>query len=105
LLYHRPNTIVAAPLFSGTGQRVKLLEAFATASPVITTTVGAAGFPLKPRVEALIADTRDAWVQGLGELIASEDLRYRLGDHARSMIEREFDWNKIGTQLLDAVNK
>ena len=48
-LYRRPNTIVVAPLFSGTGQRVKLLEAFAMACPVVSTTVGAMGFPDRKR--------------------------------------------------------
>src|SRR6185503_4426073 len=32
-LYHSADTIVVAPLFSGTGQRVKLLEAFSMACP------------------------------------------------------------------------
>ena len=42
--YCRPNTIVATPLFSGTGQRVKLLEAFAMGCPTITSSIGAVGF-------------------------------------------------------------
>ena len=46
-LYRRPNTIVAAPLFSGRGQRVKLLEAFSMGMPVVTTSLGAAGFPVR----------------------------------------------------------
>src|SRR5439155_26370206 len=44
-LFHSPNAIVAAPLFSGTGQRVKLLEAFAMGMPVVTTSLSSAGFP------------------------------------------------------------
>jgi glycosyltransferase involved in cell wall biosynthesis len=46
-LYKRPNTIVVAPLFSGTGQRVKMLEAFAMGCPVVTTSLGAAGYPAR----------------------------------------------------------
>src|SRR2546425_102502 len=58
-LFHSTNTIFAAPLFSGTGQRVKLLEAFAMGVPVITTSVGAAGFPIVNRQQAIIADTTE----------------------------------------------
>jgi len=58
-LYHSPNTVVMAPLFSGTGQRVKLLEAFSMACPVITTRVGAMGFPVEAGVNMLIAQTGD----------------------------------------------
>ena len=102
-LYHRPNTIVVAPLFSGTGQRVKLLEAFAMACPVITTSVGAKGFPLKHGHEALIADDAEQFTAALRGLLSSIDIRVRLGANARQMIEEEFSWNRIGKELLDLV--
>ena len=54
-----PKTIVVAPLFSGTGQRVKLLEAFAMACPVVTTRVGAMGFPIQSGEQAFLAETAD----------------------------------------------
>ncbi|HYR42439.1 MAG TPA: glycosyltransferase family 4 protein [Terriglobia bacterium] len=102
-LYHRPYTIVVAPLFSGTGQRVKLLEAFAMGCPVITTSIGAKGFPLKNGIESLIADSAKDFIAALTELISSIDIRMRLATNARRMIERDFSWNIIGAQLFDVV--
>jgi glycosyltransferase involved in cell wall biosynthesis len=104
-LYKRPNTIIVAPLFSGTGQRVKLLEAFAMGCPVITTSVGAKGFPLQNGIEALLADTDVEFVAALQQLLSSSDLRARLGGNARRMIEREFDWSRIAVQLTDIVSR
>jgi glycosyltransferase involved in cell wall biosynthesis len=103
VLYRRPNTIVAAPLFSGTGQRVKLLEAFGMACPVITTSVGALGFPIQNGREALIANNAQEFREALDKLVASEDLRISLGLAARDMIVREFDWAEIGNRLLKLV--
>ena len=105
ILYHRPNTIVVAPLFSGTGQRVKLLEAFAMACPVLTTSIGAKGFPVRNGIDALIADTEADVVAGLRQLIASVQLRGRLAANGREMIEQKFSWNRIGIELLDVVKK
>ena len=102
-LYHRPNTIVVAPLFSGTGQRVKLLEAFAMACPVITTPVGARGFPLKNGVESLVVESVEDFVAALRKLISFSEIRVSLGNAARRMIERDFTWDSIGKQLLDVV--
>ena len=82
-LYNRPNTIVVAPLFSGTGQRVKLLEAFAMACPVVTTSIGAKGFPVRDRIDALIARTAEDFVADLKELVSSVELRRELGANAR----------------------
>ena len=103
VLYHTPNTIVAAPLFSGRGQRVKLLEAFSMACPVITSSLGASGFPIMDGREALIADTADAFAAALRRLLSSEELRRDLGNNARKMIMRDFTWERIGEDLLKCV--
>jgi glycosyltransferase involved in cell wall biosynthesis len=103
VLYRRPNTIVLAPLFSGTGQRVKLLEAFSMACPVITTTVGAMGFPIETGVQAIIADNVDQFESGLKSLIAACELRRNLGQSARKMIMEQFAWDQIGRDLLAVV--
>jgi glycosyltransferase involved in cell wall biosynthesis len=104
-LYHRPNTIVAAPLFSGTGQRVKLLEAFAMACPVISTTLGASGFPITSGVEVLIADSAEDFQSALRQLLASPSLRRQLGAKAREMVLGNFDWDHIGKRLLRLVER
>jgi glycosyltransferase involved in cell wall biosynthesis len=103
LLYRRPNTIVAAPLFSGTGQRVKLLEAFAMQCPVITTSLGAQGFPVRNGSEAMIADSIEEFVVALRQLSGSEALRRELGRNARDMIVRAFGWERIETSMLELV--
>ena len=104
-LYHRPNTIVAAPLFSGTGQRVKLLEAFSMGCPVISTLLGASGFPVRPGKEAIIADNAEDFAAAIRQVVSSEELRRQLGQSARDMILREFSWLQIGGQLLDLVKQ
>jgi glycosyltransferase involved in cell wall biosynthesis len=105
LLYHRPNTVVVAPLFSGTGQRVKLLEAFAMQCPVITTSLGAQGFPVRHGSEALIADNVEEFAAALRRLCESVRLRRELGSNAREMIVRSFDWEFVGTEFLKMVEE
>ena len=102
-LYHPPNTIVVAPLFSGTGQRVKLLEAFSMACPVVTTRVGAMGFPAEPGVNVFLAETADEFAAALSRLIADPSLRRRVGDNARAMILEHFTWQRLGKEYLDVV--
>jgi len=102
-LFHGPNTIFAAPLFSGTGQRVKLLEAFAMGAAVITTSVGAAGFSAVHGQHALIADTPEEFRIAVAALISSSDLRAGLGKEARQMILGQFTWDRIGREFLRLV--
>lgn len=102
-LYRRPNTIVAAPLFSGRGQRVKLLEAFSMGMPVVTTSLGAAGFQVSHGQEAFIAETAKEFRSSLARLRESRELRENMGARARRMIVERFDWDVLAGRFLDVV--
>jgi len=104
-LHRRPNTIVVAPLFSGTGQRVKLLEAFCMACPVITTDVGVMGFPITNGQQAIVANTAEEFRSALGVLIARPDYRRNMGDQARKMILERFSWDGLARDFLHGVEK
>jgi glycosyltransferase involved in cell wall biosynthesis len=102
-LFHSRNVIFAAPLFSGTGQRVKLLEAFAMGAAVITTSVGAAGFPITNGEQAFIANTPVEFRSAVTALSSSFELRSRLGTAGRQMMLDHFSWDTIGQQFLELV--
>jgi glycosyltransferase involved in cell wall biosynthesis len=82
-----------------------LLEAFSMACPVVTTSIGAMGFPVRNGVEAFVADTAETFTTALNQLISSEKLRRDMGRNAREMIERQFSWSRIGEQFLEVVNE
>lgn len=103
-LYERPNTIVMAPLFSGTGQRVKLLEAFSMACPIVATSIAAYGYPVSSGREMLIANSAADFRHALAQLVSSEELRTKLGMAGREMILKRLDWLQIGPRLLEVVN-
>jgi glycosyltransferase involved in cell wall biosynthesis len=73
------------------------------ACPVITTSVGALGFPISSGREALIANTAQEFRQAVAQLASSEALRTQLGNAGREMILRRFDWAEIGKHLLELV--
>lgn len=104
LLYNRPNTIVLAPLFSGTGQRVKLLEAFSMAMPVVTTPTGAAGFPVLDGKDAFVTDSIDGYLRAVRALCDSRDLRLEMGRLAREMILENLDWSRLADAFLEVVS-
>jgi GT2 family glycosyltransferase len=84
---------------------VKLLEAFAMGAAVITTSIGAAGFPVVHGQHAMIADTPEEFRTAVAALISSSDLRARLGKEARQMILDRFTWDTIGREFLRLVEE
>jgi glycosyltransferase involved in cell wall biosynthesis len=86
----RPHLAAAAampvPLFAGAGTRVKVLEAFATGLPVVSTAAGVAGLALTDGVQYVRAETPDEFVAALRRLqddAAAEELRA----NARSWVD------------------
>lgn len=48
--------VVVVPLLSGSGSRIKAIEAFAAGVPLVGTTIGLSGLDIRPGVDCLVAD-------------------------------------------------
>lgn len=84
--------VAVVPILAGSGTRVKILEAWAAATPVVSTTIGAEGLPAEPGRHLMVADRPEAFAQAVSALLRSEDLRRRIGGAGRQVFEREFTW-------------
>jgi glycosyltransferase involved in cell wall biosynthesis len=82
---------------------VKLLEAFAMGMPVVTTSRGAAGFPIRHGVEALVAETPEEFRAAIRALRESPRLREDMGMQARRMVEDHFGWDALAPLFLELV--
>jgi glycosyltransferase involved in cell wall biosynthesis len=90
---------VIAPLRSGGGTRLKILEALALARPVISTRIGAEGLDLAPEQEILLADSPADFAARVVEVLASPERARVLGEAGRRAVEGEYDWDTIGAEL------
>ena len=95
--------IFVAPIRTGTGMRVKLLEAFSMGMPVVASTLATYGFSAKPEVEFLAADTPDFFAEQTVSLLKDAPKRYLLGSNARKLIRTKYDWNVLRPLFWDLV--
>ena len=100
---YRECAVFAAPILSGNGMRVKLLEALSMGMAVVTTPLGAQGFPVRHGEELMIAGSPEAFAAAVVELLRDDRRRAELGSRAREMIRERYDWSVIGRQFLDVV--
>jgi glycosyltransferase involved in cell wall biosynthesis len=96
-----PFGAMIAPLFSGSGMRIKLLEAMALGKPVIATRVGARGLAVTPGVDALLADDPAGFADAVVRCARDRDLAARLGAAARRLIEERYDARRLTAGLAD----
>ncbi len=94
------HDILIAPLLSGSGMRVKIIEAMAMGKAVITTTIGAEGIDATHKKNIYIADTRDEIITAINHLTANPEVTQRMGLNARKLVEERYDTDKIMTNLI-----
>jgi len=83
--------VAVAPLLSGSGTNLKILEYLATGLPVVTTPVGAEGLPLDHERTALVADPTDVPAQTV-RVLRDAQLRETLSENGRDLAVSEFSW-------------
>jgi glycosyltransferase involved in cell wall biosynthesis len=92
-----------APIFTGGGTRIKILEAMALGTPVVATTKGAEGLDLQSEQHLLIGDTPEAFAQQILRLINGPDLRNRLAENAYRLVGEKYDWANVMPRFLNLV--
>ena len=91
--YLSASDVVLVPLDSGSGTRLKIVEAAANARPVVSTHIGAEGQSFVDGEEIFLTKEVDqAFVDATLRLRADGDLRWRLGQAARARVLAEYSW-------------
>ncbi len=98
------STACVVPLRHGAGTRLKVLEAMALGTPVISTSKGAEGLEVEPGRHLLIADRPDDFAAETVRLLHDGDLRAALASAARQLIQERYDWANIGHRLRDLID-
>lgn len=97
--------ILVSPVFTGSGIRVKILEAMAAGIPVISTSKGAVGIDYASTECIKIADTRTELIDACVELHTNEQARTTLGTKAKAYIRSNHDEKIIATKLIEFITK
>jgi glycosyltransferase involved in cell wall biosynthesis len=94
------SALMVVPVRAGGGMRVRILEAFAYAMPVVTTTVGLEGIHAEPEQDVLVADTAADFAERVIQLLEDPALQEELSKNGRHLAETKYDWQVV----LSAMN-
>lgn len=95
--------LAIAPIFQGSGTRVKILESARYGRAVLTTALGAEGLGLIPGATCHQAESREAWLDFLAT-VTSETCR-DTGLKAFQDVRERFDAGAIAGRLMDALKR
>jgi len=94
-------TICAAPIFSGSGTRLKILEYMAAGKPVVATTKGAEGLDVKDGKHILLADSSDGFVKAISKLLTDSQFSSSIGEKGYNFISSNYSWDHIIKEFVN----
>lgn len=93
----RANAFVV-PIRIGSGTRLKIYEAMAMEKPVISTSIGAEGLPVRNEENLLIADDDVDFANAVVRVLSNQSLANRLGHNARKHA-KNYDWEYVASEF------
>lgn len=96
--YVDTSAVFVAPIKSGGGTKLKVLNALAMAKPVVTTSVGAEGIEAKDGEHIAIADDAPTFARKVVELLRNPERATRMGKNGRDLILDKYDWRMIARE-------
>ena len=96
------HSVSIVPLFSGSGIRVKILEAMMLGRVVLTTSMGLEGIPAQDGAEVLIANSDYDFIEKIEFCRKRPDLLRGIGEQAQRFAIDHFDSLEIAGHVLSA---
>ncbi|MBD0372877.1 MAG: glycosyltransferase [Pyrinomonadaceae bacterium] len=93
--YMERACVYIVPIRIGGGTRLKIYEAMAMEKPIVSTTVGAEGLPVKDNEELLLADDPQDFAGGVVRLLNDKLFAQTLGMRAARVVREKFGWDKV----------
>ena len=97
--FYNKAAVSVVPLLTGSGTRLKILEAMGLGVPVVSTKKGAEGIGYTNGKDILIDDTAQEFANTVIQLLNDKEKRISISEAARKLAKEKYDWNVIGKKL------
>jgi glycosyltransferase involved in cell wall biosynthesis len=87
--------VAVVPLRIGGGTRLKIYEAMAARTAVVSTSIGAEGLAIIPGEQIAIADQPQAFAEACVELLENEQRREKMAHSAWQLVMSKFTWDAV----------
>lgn len=98
--FFRDHNVMIVPLLTGSGIRIKILEAMAMGKVVISSATGASGIGAIDDEHLFIADTAEDYIRVLETLSEQPGLMRKTGHQARQFVTEKFDNLVLSKELI-----
>jgi len=90
---------LVVPIRLGGGTRLKILEAMALGTPVVSTRVGAEGISVADGDDILLGETAAEMANRVVRILTSPELAAKIAGNARALVRERYQWPAIAAQF------
>ncbi|MFY8003691.1 MAG: glycosyltransferase family 4 protein [Chitinophagaceae bacterium] len=105
LPYYNAAAVFIAPLWEGSGTRLKIVEAMQMECALISTEYAAEGLPINHNKQALIANDYQNFAEAVILCLHNPELRQKLIKEAKKTVKEGFTWKVIESQLYNSLQQ
>ena len=91
------------PLLSGGGTRLKILEAMALGTPVVSTVKGTEGLGVRSGEHLLVAENPREFARSVVRVLRDKDFGQRIAGNAKQFVRENYDWTVTMPKFLSLV--
>lgn len=97
--YLQKASVSVVPMIYGAGSQLKILEAMASSTPVITTSKAASAYNIIHGRDVLVAQDDDEFAKSILLLLDNPDFGQQIGQAGRCYVEKYHQWAMIADRL------
>lgn len=101
--WYNKATISVVPLLTGSGTRLKILEAMGIGVPVVSTSIGAEGIKYSDNSDILIADKEELFAEKVIYFLKNKEIRLDTQKKAKELVKKNYDWNIVGDSMAEFI--
>jgi len=93
------SDVLLAPIRNGRGTKYKILEAMATKTPIVGTTLAVEGIDVENAKEVFIANSAQKLAAKTVEILKNPKIGQRLSNAAYTLVSQKYNWQIISNKL------
>lgn len=103
--YMERSSAYIVPIRIAGGTRLKIYEAMAMELPIVSSTIGAEGLPVKDGFDILLRDDRQDFADAVIEVLSDKTLAKNLGTDAARTVRERHSWSKVADSFADICDR
>ncbi|OGP22184.1 MAG: hypothetical protein A2054_01215 [Deltaproteobacteria bacterium GWA2_55_10] len=97
--------VYVVPLLSGSGMRLKILEAMSRKKAIVSTSKGAEGISCRNGRDLMIADAPEDFARAVIGLLSDKDKNARMGQEAFRTVREHYSWESVADSFIAAYEE